>query len=110
MSWKAAAAPTFTDRAEAHVPRFVGGGRAKTNLYAHPLPESQLASTTLGHLRDRLEPRTADGKPATADAVLFTLSCALAVVVFEVIPIVAALTARRFWRQRPFANRQATSA
>jgi hypothetical protein len=79
---------------------FVRGRRAWTNLYARPLPESELATTKVGSLRDQLEPRTTGAKPALADAMLFALACGAAVVVFEVVPLLAALAGWKLCRSR----------
>jgi len=77
---------------------FVRGRRAKTNLYKEPIAESQLSRVTVGALRDRLEPANPRPKATAADTALFASSCAAALLVFEVVPLVAVLVGRRLLR------------
>jgi hypothetical protein len=77
---------------------FVRGRRAKTNLYKHPLTESQLANVTLGALRCELEQKPVERTVTATDTALFASACAAALLVFEVAPLVAAMCVRRILR------------
>jgi hypothetical protein len=74
---------------------FARGRRAATNLYKQPLPESEFAQMTVGTLRDHLGVRRSTPHIGPSDVGWCLFWCLMALVLFEVIPILAAIL---LWR------------
>ena len=74
---------------------FVRGRRARKNLYQEPLAESQLASVTVGMLRDELGLRRPPTKATIADVALFGFWSLVAVLMCEGPGLLAAIL---LWR------------
>jgi hypothetical protein len=66
---------------------FVRGRHTPTNLYKEGFADAQLDHVTVGMLRDRLGVKTPTPKAATTDVTLFVLSCALVMLVCDVLPL-----------------------
>jgi hypothetical protein len=79
---------------------FRRGRAARTNLYAQPLSESELARVTVGQLRDELGLRRRASAATPGEVALYALSCAAAALLFEGVPILALLGLRRLLRSR----------
>jgi hypothetical protein len=68
---------------------FVRGRRAATNLYEKGFDEPRLGAITVGMLRDELGLRRPTPTVRAADIVLFGFWCALSVLVFAGLPLLA---------------------
>lgn len=68
---------------------FLRGRRAATNLYKKGFDESRLGDTTVGTLRDDLGLKAPISPATAADIGLFAVWCALAVLVWAVLPLLA---------------------
>jgi hypothetical protein len=68
---------------------FVRGRHATTNLYKKGFDESRLSETTVGTLRDELGLKAPVPMARAGDIGLFVCWCALAVVVWTVLPLLA---------------------
>ena len=68
---------------------FLRGRHAKTNLYKKGFDESRLRVVTVGMLRDELGLKATVPPASAADIALFALWCALAFLVWTVLPLLA---------------------
>ena len=68
---------------------FVRGRHAKTNLYQMGFDEARLPEITAGNLRDTMGLRAPPQKARASDILLFGFWCLAAVLVWEIIPILA---------------------
>ena len=68
---------------------FIRGRRAATNLYAEGFPESQLATRSVGWLREKLNAGGQDFRASANDRMAFGFWCAVAVAYHAALPVVA---------------------